>query len=224
MDRTGAQEPNAGLRRATRGGGVEIGLEALISEEYFDGLRHGMAGAPIAAVAPSDFRPDQSVLVVVEGSAATLSWPSHLGAPPEHGWSLLEQEEWEPAHAFRARVNDALERCTVDSTSNQVVLFVAGSWMDGETLAARDRLANDILRQLAQAQGGTFLLSHGHLQDGRLRGELETLASELAEEWDDPRLVVRTRFARPSWLPEPRRPADMTRGYMPEPGRLLATA
>lgn len=184
-----------------------------------------MAGAPIAGVAPSDIHPEQSVLVVVEGSAATLSWPSHLGAAPEQGWSLLEQEEWEPAHAFRERVNQTLERCTPDASSNQVVLFfVAGSWMDGDTLAARAHLANDILRHLAQTEGGTFFLTHGHLQDGRLRSELEQLASDLAEEWGNTQLAVRTRFARPSWLPEPRRPADVTRGYAPELGRLLATA
>jgi hypothetical protein len=183
-----------------------------------------MASAPAPGVAPSDFRPEESVLVIVEGSAATLSWPSHLGAPPAQGWSLLEQEEWENTVAFRARVNDTLARCTLDSTSNQVVLFVAGSWMDDDTLTARACLGNDILRHLAEGEGGTFLLSHGHLQDGRLRDELETFASDLREEWDDPRLVVQTRFARPSWVPEPRRSIDPTRTYAPAVERFLATA
>jgi hypothetical protein len=159
-----------------------------------------------------DFQTEDSVLVVVEGSAATLSWPAHLGTPPEQGWSLLEQEEWEPFDSFSRRVNDSLERSDPGVGSRQVVLLVAGSWMDEETLTGRARLSNDILRHLAQAEGGTFLLSHGHLQDARLRGELTSLASDLAEEWDDSRLVVRTRFARPSSLPGPRRPSDAPRG------------
>ena len=160
-----------------------------------------------------DLETEESVLVVVEGNAATLSWPAHLGAPPEQGWSLIEQEEWEPPGAFLARVDGTLERCRLGAASKQLVLLVAGSWLDEETLRARAHLANEILGHLALSGGGTLLLSHGHLHDPQLRGELTSLASDLAEEWDDPRLVIRTRFVRPSWIPEPRRAEGKPRAY-----------
>lgn len=160
-----------------------------------------------------DLQTAESVLLVVEGSAAIPAWPSHLGAPPEAGWSVLEQEEWESAGTFLGRVNQTLEPGALMSGAAQVVVLVAGSWMDEGTLRARDHLANEILGQLARAGGGTLLLSYGALQDAALRGQLTELAADLAAEWDDSRLVVRTRFARPSRLPEPRRASDLSRGH-----------
>jgi hypothetical protein len=166
-------------------------------------------------VTPSivDLETEESVLVVVEGNAATHSWPAHFGAPPEQGWTLLEQEEWEPQGAFLKRMGSTLERSRLGESSKQVVILVAGSWLDEETLRTRAHLANEIVGHLALSGGGTLLLTHGHLHDPLLRSELTSLGIELTEEWDDPRLVVQTRFVRPSWIPEPRRVSDRPRVY-----------
>jgi hypothetical protein len=160
-----------------------------------------------------DLETEESVLVVVEGNAAAPSWPAHLGAAPVKGWSFLEQEEWEPPGDFFQRVTDLLERCRIGDPSAKVVILVAGSWLDEETRRTRARLANEILGHLALSGGGTLLLSHGHLHDPHLREELASLASDLKEEWDDRRLVVQTRFLRPSFVPETRRVLDRQRAY-----------
>ena len=155
--------------------------------------------------------------MVIEGSAAVESWPAHLGAPPEQGWSVVEQEEWEPGDTFLGRVGGALEDCAREAESSLVVVLIAGSWVDEATNASRARLANDIVWNLARAGGGTLLLSHGHLHDAELRSELSLLASDLAEEWTDGSVAVRTRFARPSRLPEPRKASEYPRAYGLEP-------
>ena len=59
-------------------------------------------------------------LLVVEGCAACTLWPAHLGAAPDDGWAVVEQEEWEALPAFSARLNEALSRATTPGEENRL--------------------------------------------------------------------------------------------------------
>ncbi|HEX3596311.1 MAG TPA: hypothetical protein VHU80_14475 [Polyangiaceae bacterium] len=134
------------------------------------------------------------VLLVVEGSAASPMWPAHLGAPPDEGWSVLEQEEWESMSAFCARLEETLARATLHSEEGLVVTLVTSGYWDPASVAARRRLALDILAHLAETEGSALLLSHGHQHDHGAREALTALAAELAPEWADARVLVSARF------------------------------
>jgi hypothetical protein len=134
-------------------------------------------------------------LLVVEGCAACTLWPAHLGAAPDDGWAVVEQEEWEALPAFSARLNEALSRATTPSEENQllVVLVTSRHW-DGVALTARRKLALDILAHLARGAGGCLLLTHGHQYDPACRDAIAALADELSPEWADARVTVSARF------------------------------
>jgi hypothetical protein len=147
-------------------------------------------------MAPSPFQLNARVLLVVEGTAACALWPAHLGAAPEDGWSVLEQEEWESLSAFSSRLNDTLSRFVRPSASDEpsVVTLIASRLWDADSVAARRRIALDVLAHLAQSGGGTLVLSHGHQHDASCREALTKLAGELSPEWADSRVLVSARF------------------------------
>jgi hypothetical protein len=109
---------------------------------------------------------------------------------------VLEQEEWESLSAFSGRLNDALSRFVLQSAVGEpaVVTLIASRFWDVESIAARRRIALDVLAHLAQSGGGTLLLSHGHQHDAACRDALMKLAAELSPEWADSRVLVSTRF------------------------------
>jgi len=148
------------------------------------------------AMAAFFFQPNARVLLVVEGAAACALWPAHLGSTPESGWSALEQEEWESLTAFSTRLNDVLSRFLVASIPDEpaVVTLVASRFWDAESVAARRRVALDVLAHLAQSGGGTLVLSHGHQYDVTCREALTKLAAELSPEWADSRVHVCAGF------------------------------
>ena len=145
-------------------------------------------------MAPITFQSNSRVLLVVEGSAASPLWPAHLGAPPDAGWSVLEQEEWESMSAFGVRLERTLGRVTLHTDETLVVALVTSGFWDPASVAARRRLALDILAHLAESEGSALLLSHGHQHDAGSRDALATLAAELAPEWADARVVVSARI------------------------------
>ena len=161
-------------------------------------------------MAPSFFQPNARVLLVVEGAAAVALWPAHLGAAPESGWSALEQEEWESLTAFSDRLNDVLARFLLSSIPDEptVVTLVASRFWDTESVSARRRVALDVLAHLAEAGGGTLVLSHGHQHDASSREALTKLAAELSPEWADSRVLVCTRFEERVRKAEPRKGAS----------------
>ena len=133
-------------------------------------------------------------LIVVEGRAACASWLAHLGASPEEGWAVLEQEEWEPLSGFCARLGDTLSRATASSDGTLVVTLVTSQQWDVVALDSRRRLALEILAHLARGAGGALLLTHGHQRDLACRDALTTLAEELSPEWADARVTVSAHF------------------------------
>lgn len=157
-------------------------------------MEHRLQQQPVMVA--SFFQPNARILLVVEGTAASDLWPAHLGATPENGWSVLEQEEWESLSAFSNRLNEALSRFILpaDFDEPSVVTLVASRFWDAESVAARRRIALDVLAHLAQAGGGTLVLSHGHQHDAFCRDALTKLAAELSPEWADSRVVVSARF------------------------------
>lgn len=134
-------------------------------------------------------------LLVVEGCAACLPWPAHLGPAPEEGWAALEQEEWEPLPAFAARLGETLSRATASNDDGPlVVTLVTSHHWDVIAIAARRRLALDILAHLAGGAGGSLVLTHGYQHDASCRDGLVALAGELSPEWADARVAVSARF------------------------------
>jgi hypothetical protein len=134
-------------------------------------------------------------LLVVEGCAACPPWPAHLGASPEEGWAVLEQEEWEALPAFSKRLGEALSRATASVDDGPlVVIFVTSHHWDAVAVAARRRIALDVLAYLAGGAGGSLVLTHGHQRDALCRDGLVALASELSPEWADARVAVSARF------------------------------
>jgi hypothetical protein len=109
---------------------------------------------------------------------------------------VLEQEEWESLTAFSERLNDALSRFVLAQAPDEpfVVALVASKFWDAASVAARRRLSLDVLAHLAQAGGGTLLLSHGHQHDAESRDALTKLAAELSPEWTDSSVFVSARF------------------------------
>ncbi|HVW30312.1 MAG TPA: hypothetical protein VHC69_33370 [Polyangiaceae bacterium] len=135
------------------------------------------------------------LLLVVEGCAACLLWPAHLGVAPEEGWAVLEQEEWESLPAFAARLGETLSRATASNDDGPlVVTLVTSHHWDAVAVAARRRLALDVLAHLAGGAGGSLVLTHGHQHDASCRDGLVALAGELSPEWADARVAVSARF------------------------------
>ena len=133
-------------------------------------------------------------LLVVEGCAACLPWPAHLGAAPEDGWAALEQEEWESLSAFTARLGETLARAIAsDDDGPLAVILVTSHHWDAFAIAARRKLALDVLAHLAKA-GGSLVLTHGHQHDALCRDGLVALAAELSPEWADARVAVSASF------------------------------
>src|SRR3954471_17993510 len=148
-------------------------------------MEHRLQLQPV--MAPSLSQPNARILLIVEGTAASDLWPAHLGATPENGWSVLEQEEWESLTAFSSRLNETLSRFILPAVSDEpsVVTLIASRCWDAESVAARRRVALDVLAHLAQSGGGTLVLSHGHQHDASCREALTKLAAELSPEWAD---------------------------------------
>lgn len=139
----------------------------------------------------------QSVLVVVEGDAACPYWMDHWGPAPELGWSMLEQEEWEPAGAFSERLDAALDRAVYTAGSSEEVVLVTGGRTDAEAMAARWSRASALCRHLAAVGGGQLVLTRGFGHDGREEPELSALAEDLAEEWEDSGITICVRLDAP---------------------------
>jgi hypothetical protein len=133
-------------------------------------------------------------LLVVEGCAACPLWPAHLGAAPDDGWAVLEQEEWESLSAFSVRLNEALARATGSAEGPLAIVLITSRHWDGVAIGARRRLALDILAHLARGAGGSLFLTHGHQHDPACRDALAALADELSPEWADARVSVSARF------------------------------
>jgi hypothetical protein len=149
-------------------------------------------------------RETQSVLVVVEGSAACPLWMSHWGAAPTGDWSMVEQEEWESAAAFGDRLSGILERCTM-SDPETVIVFVAGARTDDAAMATRWGTSTTLLAHLSQIGGGNLVLTRGYGHDGRPEPMLAALAADLAEEWDGSGVTVTVKLAeapRTSQMPK----------------------
>jgi hypothetical protein len=168
-------------------------------------MEHRLQLYPAMATFP--FPPDECVLLVVEGSAACEHWPSHLGAPPDAGWSVLEQEEWEPLSGFLERLSNVTPMLA-GGGERPVVALISSRFWDACSIDARRRLALDILAHLAQAGGGTLLLTHGHQHDALAREALTALAQELSPEWEESRVLVSTRFEERSRRTETRKPSN----------------
>jgi hypothetical protein len=145
-----------------------------------------------------------SVLVIAEGRAVTLDWPEHLGETPSAGWALVEQEEWEGLPAFLGRVGTVLGRDALDAPERTVV-FVASAWTGRTDVASRRLLVLEVLTHLARTGGGSFVLSHDHLQDADSCAELTGMASDLAEDWQDSGVTVSTCFDPRVSAPESQR-------------------
>jgi hypothetical protein len=156
------------------------------------------------------FHSNTRVLLVVEGSAACPMWPPHLGAPPDEGFAVLEQEEWESMSAFCARLDETLTRATLHCDDGLVVTLVTSGYWDSASVAARRRLALDILSHLAEIDGSALLLSHGHQHDHGNRDALAALAAELAPEWADARVIVSARFEERTRRSEQRKASSPT--------------
>ncbi|HEX4339223.1 MAG TPA: hypothetical protein VH062_25120 [Polyangiaceae bacterium] len=156
-------------------------------------------------MAPITLHSNARVLLVVEGSAACPMWPAHLGAPPEDGFSVLEQEEWESMCAFGARLEVTLGRATSQGDGTFVVALVTSGFWDPASLRARRRLALDILAHLAETEGSALLLTHGHQHDAGSRDALGALAAELAPDWADARVTVSARLEERARRVEPRK-------------------
>lgn len=146
-------------------------------------------------MAPESFQDESEVLLVVEGAAAALPWPVHLGDAPGAGWGVLEQEEWEPVAPFLDRMTDTLERDAGSASPTRRVVLVAGVSLDRATLASRHLMSLAILRHLSQVGGGTLVLSHGYARTDDACAELAAFARELEEDWSESGIVVATRFA-----------------------------
>ena len=151
-----------------------------------------------------DRRATDSVLVVVEREAACPLWLSDWGPMPEAGWSLIEQEEWEPAEAFAERLQTAIEREMTDATRPAVLLVTSG-FSDDDATCERFSLSSTILTTLATNGGGRMSLTVGYGHDGRREPALEALAEELSEEFSASPVTVDVRAGRASRMPEPRR-------------------
>lgn len=139
----------------------------------------------------------ESVLVVVEREAACLLWMTHWGPPPDDDWSMLEQEEWEPAQDFAGRLESTLERHTADASWQPVVLLVTSSDNDEASTSARWAMSATILTHLVKTGGGKLLLTRGYGFDGREQAALADLADELSEAWDSSNIVIATQFHEP---------------------------
>lgn len=139
----------------------------------------------------------ESVLVVVEREAACLLWMTHWGPLPDDDWSMLEQEEWEPAQDFAARLESTLERHTAGASSRHVVLLVASGSNDEASTSARWAMSATILTHLVRTGGGKLLLTRGYGFDDREQAALADLADELTEAWDGSNVVVGTQFHEP---------------------------
>ncbi|HVU05630.1 MAG TPA: hypothetical protein VHE30_27970 [Polyangiaceae bacterium] len=157
---------------------------------------------------------DDSVLLVVEGRAAAPSWLAHLGAPPPSGWSVLEQEEWEPVSPFLDRLGDTLARNAFDGEHAETVVVVLGADLDETGLAARRLVLLSVMTELARQGSGTVLLTHGLVQDARLHEELCELADELASEWEDSGVAVHARFEGAPRRAELRKTGDTLRPFV----------
>jgi hypothetical protein len=156
----------------------------------------------------------ESVLVVVEREAACLLWMTHWGPLPDDDWSMLEQEEWEPAQDFAARLESTLDRHTADEGSRHVVLLVASGDNDEASTSARWAMASTILTHLVRTGGGKLLLTRGYGFDGRQQAALADLADELMEAWDGSNVVVGTQFHEPPPESQVQRPiASLRRAH-----------
>jgi hypothetical protein len=107
---------------------------------------------------------------------------------------MLEQEEWEPAQDFAARLESTLDRHTADDGSRPVVLLVASAGNDEASTSARWAMSSTILTHLVRTGGGKLLLTRGYGFDGREQAALADLADELMEAWDGSNVVVSARF------------------------------
>lgn len=140
--------------------------------------------------------PEESVLVVVEGTAACPYWMDHWGPQPADGWTMLEQEEYEPTASFAERLKVVLERHRWQATSAATVLFVAGVASSAATLLARRTLTNALAVHLAQHGGGRLVITEGHGLRESPEAALVALADGLDQLWIDMGVHVGVRVAR----------------------------
>jgi hypothetical protein len=150
----------------------------------------------------ADHRASDSVLVVVEREAACALWSADWGPAPDAGWTLLEQEEWEPAEQFAERLQTTLLRETSDATRPTVLLVTSG--LDDDAASSEHwSLSSSILGHFTVNGGGRLILTTGY---GAPRCDsLESLAEELSDEWASASVSVGVRSGRVTKAPEARR-------------------
>jgi hypothetical protein len=151
-----------------------------------------------------DRRANESVLVVVERAAATPLWNADWGPTPDEGWSMLEQEEWEPAAAFAERLQLALERQATE-TCQPTVLLVTSAQDDEAAMSERWSLSSVVLGHFTSTAGGRLLLTGGYGQETRAAFALSSLAEELSDEWATASIAIDVRAGRVSRPPGARR-------------------
>src|SRR5262245_35733486 len=114
----------------------------------------------------------ESVLVVVEGHAACPYWMDHWGTEPAADWSMVEQEEWESAEAFRERLEVVLDRERLAGAAATIVL-VSSAATDAPAMASRWELANGVMNHLLRSGGGALVVTRGFGHRGQAQPALE---------------------------------------------------
>ena len=143
------------------------------------------------------------LLIVVELGA---EWPS--AAQAELSWVALggarrvfAQEQSESPAAFAARVGAQLDGLFARGASLCGAVIACNERLDEAAKRARAELGRAAAGAMARGTGGPLLLSAWDRNQGRSRGALGVLESELRAEWQSAAVEVRLQFVNDGAAP-----------------------
>ena len=143
------------------------------------------------------------LLLIVELGA---EWPSAAqaelsGVAPGGARRVCAQEESESPAAFAARVGAQLDGLFARGTTLGSAVIACNERLDEAASRARAELGRAAAGAMARGTGGRLLLSAWDRNQGRSRGALGVLASELRAEWQSAAVELKLQFVNDGATP-----------------------
>ena len=140
-------------------------------------------------------KPYTAAIVVMEAGS---EWPAWIEVPEA---SVIAQEEAESPRQLADRVIDHLESARARGAPVRFAVIACSERTDDGALAARRAAATAMLGTMAKAGGGRLLLSASKRSSGRARHALSSVATDLAQAWENAGVEVCVRIGTEARAP-----------------------